>query len=296
MDKIIITGASGNFGFSVVESLIHKGMPPNSIFAMTRNLSKTGKLVSLNVNIVHGDYDDHGTMLKAFSGMDKMLFISSDETQGRSEQHLRVVEAARESGIKHILYTSIEHKKVNFSLMDFVLSSHLETEKSIKDSGMDYTILRNGLYMELLPYFLGENVLENGIFLPAGEGKITFTLRREMAETAAIILATKGHENKTYHISGEGISFSQIAKEISNITGKNVTYLSPPLDTFLHVMTNHGVPRMYAKMIGGFSAAARQGELEGGSQDMQKILGRKPLAMKEYLEEIFFWKLLNNIG
>ncbi len=296
MDKILVTGATGKYGFSVVELLVKNGVSASSIYAMARREGKTKRLKSLKVNIVLGNYDDYSSMLTAFTVIDKLLFVSSGEMENRAEQHIQVVNAAKESGVKHIFYTSIGHKTVNFSLIDFVLGSHLATEKAIKDSGMDYTILRNGLYMDLLPYFLGENVLENGIFLPAGEGKITFTLRKEMAETAAKVLASKGHKNKIYNISGIGISFSEIAKEICNITGKNITYLSPPLDTFLHVMTNRGMPKKYAKMIGGFSAAAREGELEGGNSEMERLLGRKPLAVKEYLEEIFFWKLLNSIG
>lgn len=127
----MVTGATGNYGSFVVESLIEMGTSPKSIYALTRNQSNIKKLVSFDVNIVVGDYDHYETMLSSFLGMDKLLFVSSNEILGRNEQHLRVVEAAKNSGVRHILYTSLEHNKSNFSIMDFVLSSHLETEKPL---------------------------------------------------------------------------------------------------------------------------------------------------------------------
>lgn len=188
----------------------------------------------MNVNIVFGDYNHYSSMLNAFAGIDKLHFVSSDELENRSEQHIQVVNAAVESGIKDILYTSQEHKEVNLSLIEFILSSHLATENAIKGSGMNYTILRNGLYMDILPSFLGENIFKYGIYLPAGNGKMGFALRSEMAETAAKILISKKHKNKTYNLSGDSYSFSEIAEYISQITGRNITYLSPGLSILIY--------------------------------------------------------------
>lgn len=294
-DKIIVTEATGHYGYAVIESLIENGVNESLIYAMARDYTKVEKLKSLNVNIVFGDYNNYNSMLKAFSGIDKLLFVSSDELENRSEQHIQVVNAAVESGIKNILYTSQEHKEVNFSLIEFIISSHLATENAIKASGMYYTILRNGLYMDILPSFLGENIFKYGIYLPAGNGKIGFALRSEMAETAAKVLISKNHKNKTYNVSGGSYSFSEIAEYISQITGKNITYLSPSLDAFLNTMIDQGMPKRCAKMIGGFAAATRQGELESDGLQMEKLLGRKPLTVKQYLEEIFIWNLLSSV-
>jgi len=199
------------------------------------------------------------------------------------------VSAAKEVGIKDILYTSQGHKEINLSRIEFILSSHLATESAIKASGMNYTILRNGLYMDMLPLFLGDDIFKYGIYLPAGKGKICFALRSEMAETAAKILISNKHRNKTYNLSGDSYSFSEIAEYISEITGKNITYLSPSLDAFLNTMIYQGMSKKCAEMIGGLAEATRQGELECDSMPMEKLLGRKPLTVKQYLEEIFVW-------
>lgn len=294
-DKIMVTGATGHYGYAVIESLLENGVNESLIYAMVRDYTKVEKLKSLNVNIVFGDYNNYSSMLKAFAGIDKLLFVSGDELENRNEQHIQVVNAAEKSGIKDILYTSQEHKEVNFSLIEFVLSSHLATENAIKASGMNYTILRNGVCMDILPSFLGENIFKHGIYVPAGNGKIGFALRSEMAETAAKVLTSKAHKNKTYNVSGDSCSFPEISGYISQITGKNITYLSPGLEAFLNIVINQGMSKRCAKMIGGFSAAARQGELESDGSQMEKLLGRKPLTVKQYLEEIFIWNLRSSV-
>ncbi|MGV3458975.1 MAG: hypothetical protein ACO1N9_00830 [Flavobacterium sp.] len=110
--------------------------------------------------------------------------------------------------MKHIVYTSRLQKTDRAdSAIKFIINSHLDTENAIKRSGMRYTILRNALYMDLLPAFLCESFYEDGIFLPAGEGKIVFALSSEMAEAAAAVLISDSHKNRTCDLSGNGVSF-----------------------------------------------------------------------------------------
>lgn len=288
MDKILVTGATGKYGKAVVESLIKKGVKKNYIYVMVRDKTKAADMISLGVNLVFGDYNYYTSMIRAFSDIDKLLFVSSNEVRHRSEQHKKVIKAAKKAGVKHIIYTSQQHKSDDRnSPIHFIVKSHLATEIDIMKSGMSFTILRNGLYLDMLPNFLGNKIIENGIFLPAGQGKIAFTLRSEMAETTANILISEGHKNKIYDISGSNISFTEIAEIISQITGKNVTYFSPSLEVFINTAANNGVPKMMAKMLGGFAAAAQQGELECKDSMMEKLLGRKPKVVEEFLKEMY---------
>lgn len=288
MEKILITGATGNYGYAVIEALINKGVDKTTIYAMARDKVKVDLLKTLGVNILLGDYNDYQSMIKAFSGIHKLLFVSSGEMKNRGTQHKQVVKAAKKSGVKHILYTSQIHKTDDpKSPMKFVMKSHLVTEIAIMKSGIDYTILRNGLYLDMLPLFLGKNVLENGIFLPAGNGKIAFTLRSEMAEVAANIITAEGHKNKIYDVAGNGVSFLEIASMIHHFTGKNITYVRPDLDTYIKSTIASGIPKEYAKMLGGFAMAAQQGELGGINSKMEMLLERKPASVEEFLEKMY---------
>ena len=159
---ILITGANGNFGSATIESLIQKGADKSTIAGMVRTEEKGKALKSKGIEVRIGGYDDYSSMLKAFEGIDKLLLVSGTDLPNRSEQQRSLVKAAKESGVDHILYTSGD--RVNDgkgSRMSFVLASHLDTEQAIKNSGMDYTILRNNIYLDMLPMpmYLGKQVL-----------------------------------------------------------------------------------------------------------------------------------------
>lgn len=288
MKKVLITGATGNYGYAVIEAFIKKGVDKKNIYAMARDEAKASLLTPLGINVVFGDYNDYNSMVKAFSGIDKLLFVSSGEMKNRSIQHKQVVKAAKKASVKHILYTSQIHETDDpKSPMKFVMKSHLATEIAIMKSGMYFTILRNGLYLDMLSLFLGKNVIENGIYLPAGNGKIAFTLRNEMAEVAANILNSDGHKDKIYDVAGKAVSFLEVAAMIYHITNKNITYVSPDIETFINTAVGSGIPKEYAKMIGGFSLAAKQGELAGLNSKMEELLERKPTSVEDFLVKMY---------
>ena len=197
--------------------------------------------------------------------------------------------AAKQAGVKHILYTSFTRKnETGGSPIEVVAQSHIETEKLIKASGIAYTILKNALYADVLPLFLGDKVLETGVFLPAGEGKVSFATRKDMAEAAAVILASLGHENKEYILAGDNnYSLNDVAVFLSELTGKEIPYTSPATEVYTETLTKAGVPLEYAGMFAGFGAAIAQGEFETVVTDLAALLQRKPTTLKEYLQSVY---------
>ena len=286
---ILITGANGHFGKATIESLLKKGTDKNQITGMVRKEANAAELKALGVSVRIGDYNDPNSLLEAFKNIDQLLLVSGTELANRTAQQTSAVQAAKAAGIKHILYTSVDrhHDKENSSI-SFILDSHIATEKAIKESGLPYTILRNNVYLDFLPAFLGEKVLETGIFLPADEGRVGFALRSEMAEATANILTSKGHENKEYNISGKHpISFTEVAKILTTITGKTIPYHSPDTKTYIDTLTKAGVPTEYAEVFAGFAAAAQQGELSAGNTDLEALLGRTPTSVEEFLKQTY---------
>lgn len=164
--------------------------------------------------------------------------------------------------------------------------AHIKTEKWLQESGLTYTILRTSLYMEYIPYFIG-NVLETGmIYLPAGNGKMSMALRSEMAEAAAVVLTTEGHENKSYHfVNSEAWGYEEIAVYITEATGKTIRYISPTGQEFRSALQQKGIamPEEYISII--LAQAAGEGEIL--SDDMEKLIGRKLTPMKAFLQKLY---------
>lgn len=286
---ILITGATGNYGNSTIDFLLKKGVSSTNIVALARDEEKAADLKSKGIEVRIGDYDNYVQLVTALKGIDKLLLISGSDIVNRSQQHQNVIEAAKESGVKHIVYTSFERKNESeTSPIAFVAASHIATENWIKSSSMHYTILRNNLYMDILPWFFGEKVMETGVFLPAGDTKAAFTLRDDMAEATANVLITEGHENKVYNFSNtENVSVGEMAASLSEIAGREVPYTSPSTEVYLETLTNANVPADYVGMFAGFSSAILQGEFTVEKTDLENILGRKPTTTKQFLSMVY---------
>jgi len=161
---ILVTGATGHFGKSTIDFLLKKGISSTNIVALVRDEEKAVDLKNKGVVLRIGDYDDYTSLITAFKGIEKLLLVSGSDILKRGVQHQNVVSAAKEAGVKHIVYTSFQGKnEQETSPLWLVAQSHLQTEVWLKESGMDYTILKNTLYMDLVPAFLGEKVVETGM-------------------------------------------------------------------------------------------------------------------------------------
>lgn len=286
---ILVTGATGHLGKATIEFLLEKGVAASEISALVRDEAKAQDLKAKGITLKIGDYDNYESLVSAFKGVDKLLLVSGSDVANRAKQQENGVLAAKEAGVKHILYTSFERKnETGTSPVSFLADSHLQTEKIIKASGMDYTIFRNNLYFDALPMFFGENVAESGIFLPAGETKSSFALRKDMAEATANVLIGQGHENKEYSFSNsEKVSVGDIAKSLGEVLGKDISYTSPSSEVYVEALSKAGVPEQYIGVFNGFAEAIKQGEFDITNNDLEKILGRKPATVKSFLTETY---------
>ena len=289
MNKILITGATGQLGKEVADALL-KTVDPSAIAVLARDASKAADLKARGVEIRIGDYSDYTSLVNAFKGIDKLYFVSGSDIPSRVEQHRNVVKAAKEAGVKHVVYTSFQRKNETASSpIAMVAEGHLAAEEALKASGLTYTILKHGLYMDMLPVFMGDKVLESGlIYQPAGEGKTAYVTRRDFAEAGAAVLTGTGHENKVYEAyASKTYSYQDIARILSSLTGKEIAYVSPGTEEFIQTLTGAGVPMEFAGMFAGFAEAIKQGEFEDTSHFLEDVLGRKLTTAEEYLKQVY---------
>lgn len=287
---IVVTGATGQYGNATINFLLQKGVASNQIVALVRNEASAERLKPLGVKVAIGDYDDYASLVNAFSGADKLLFISGSDIAKRLAQHQNVVSAAKEAGVKHIVYTSFQRKnETETSPLWMVAQSHISTEQWIKESGIAYTILRNNLYMDFLPGFIGEKVLETGVvYVPAENGKIAAVLRADMAEATATILSTSNHEGKVYNFTNtEAITYQAIADTITAVTGKAIQYVSPSASEYAQTLAKFQVPAEVIGIFSGFAVAQAQGELDVTSDDLTTLLGRKPVSVTDFISQVY---------
>lgn len=290
MNTILVTGATGHFGKAAIDALLKKGIDAKSIYALVRDEAKAADLKSKGINIKTGTYDDYKSLVSAFKGIDKLLFVSGSEVEKRVPQHENVVKAAKEAGVKHVVYTSfVSNNETSTSAIYMVADSHLKTEAWLKESGLAYTFMKNSLYLDFIPVFIGDKIFETGmIYYPGGEGKGAYVLRNEMAEIAANILTSDGHEGKSYKITGnKTYSYNDVAKIISKASGKTVNYIAPGPEEFVKTMKGFGLPDGLVTVVTAFATATANGEFEIVDTAAEKLLGRTPTSVEAFLTEYY---------
>ena len=220
---ILITGATGQLGKSVVEQLT-KRIAANQIVAFVRDKSKASVIKEKGVNLAVGNYDDVSSLDQAMRGVEKVLLISGTE-QNRIQQHQNVVDAAKRAGVQLIAYTSRAVKGQD-TASNPLMAGHFATEASIKSSGLNYALLRNALYMDVIPLYVGgEKVFETGIYLPTGDGRVSFALRSELGEAIANLLVDGDTESGIHELTAsEAWSYHDVANALTELSGRNVAY------------------------------------------------------------------------
>jgi NAD(P)H dehydrogenase (quinone) len=283
---ILVTGATGGLGHETIDCLL-KTTPAAEIAALVRDASKATDLVQRGVDVRQADYFDYPALVRAFRGVEKVLLVSAVAFTDRVQQHRNVIDAAKEAGVKHLFYTSIQRSS------DFVLAevteSDLATEAYLRASGLVYTILHNGYYSEGLAYLIGREVPAAEIRFPAGEGRIALVTRTDLAAATAALLISEGHDNQTYTLTGsQAYSFHDIARELSELAGRPIIYHSSEPAPYIAQQVAAGFPEPVANFFAQWGAATQHGMLAGTTDTVAQLLGHQPTSLREYLKAAYF--------
>lgn len=287
----MVTGATGALGMGVINALVSKSNAKN-IYALARSEEKAAALKKSGANVRIGDYDDYDSLLKAFKGIETLYMVSNTDVTRRMTQQNNVFDAAVEAGVGRIVYTSYQRKSESSdSPIRPVTQGHLHIEARLKESGLTYTILKHGTYAEMIPIFAGEDVLtKQVIYYPAGEGKISFVVRKDLAEAAAIILLdeTGKYDFKSLEFTGpEALSWGEIAEMMSAITNVPIKYVSPTVDEYIKAGTEAGVPAEYVNLFANFGKVIKAGENDKVSGTLEGVLGRERTSVQTYLKNTY---------
>ncbi len=273
--KIGVTGATGQLGKLVVEQLVNKAGKEN-IVALVRNPEKAK---DLGVEIRPFDYEQAGSLAGQLQGIDRLVMISANEIGKRARQHKNVLDAAKSAGVKWIVYTSLLHAD---STTISLAAEHLETEKMLKNSGIESTILRNGWYTENYTSSIGGAIAGGAFIGSAGSGKISSAARADYAEAAAAVVMDESYKGKVLELAGDvAYTLSDMAAEISRQSGKDIPYKDLPEDEYAKILESFNLPKLIAAAIASWDVSVSKGDLYDDSKQLSKIIGRPTTPMSE---------------
>jgi NAD(P)H dehydrogenase (quinone) len=279
---ILVTGASGHLGKQTINFLLKK-QPPVAVSALVRD---TAKATDLTVELRKGDYSDYASLVQAFKGVDTLILVSSATLENRVQQHVNAINAAKESGVKHIIYTSM--LKASPATKFTVGIDHVHTEAALKTSGIPYTILRNTFYIDVIPMLAGDALANGQWYFAGGKGKANFAARTDMAEALAnVAVNPAAHAGKIYEIaSAQTYSLTEVAAIVSKITGKEFAYTAISAEDQTAALKNAGLPDFVVGLLDSIAETIAVGELDHVDAALENLLKRKPLGLEEGLREI----------
>jgi NAD(P)H dehydrogenase (quinone) len=214
------------------------------------------------------------------------MLVSTHAFTERNAAHANVIDVAAQSGVEHLVFMPISHKKNSDFTMKEITEEDIFTKQKIKESGLTYTLAEHPPFLDVLGFYIGAKPDETGVRVPPGVGKFAAATRDDLAAAHAAILTGKGHENKTYTLTGDpAVSFSDIAKILSKIHGKEVPYIEISDEAYIELIKGNGIPDFVAAFVLKWVQGMSAGEWQGQTNHLETLIGHKPKTAAEYFNE-----------
>lgn len=277
LPDLAVTGSTGGLGGMVARQLVAAGSAQR---LLVRDAGRAPGLE--NAPAVVCSYSDSPAARAALEGVKVLFMVSAAETEDRLEQHRGFVDAAAAAGVQHVVYTSFygAAQDATFTLA----RDHYGTEQHIRDSGMDYTFLRNNFYLDFLPLLAGGDGVIRG---PAGTRVFSGVAREDIARCAVAVLRDPViHKGRTYNLTGpEELALADAARILTEGTGRSISYHPETVEEAYASRATYGAPPWQVDAWVSTYTAMAAGEMAGISPDIHGLTGRDPLSLAEFLKK-----------
>lgn len=277
-DPILVIGATGNVGREVVKSLHSLGFKARATAVNEKDAEKVPEEAGETVFFEFGKPE---TFAKAFDGVKKMFLMRPPAISDIETYIKPVIDYAAANGVEQMAFLSL------VGVEDRTYVPHYKVEQFMKASGVPYTFLRCGFFMQNLSTTHRIDVVEHDdLFVPVGKAKTAFIDARDIGAVAAHVLTTPGHDNQAYDLTGkEALTYYQVADIFTEVLGRKITYSNPSVFKFAWRMKKRGNPWGYVLVTSGLYFATRRGSAEEVCNGVQNLLGRDPITMRQFVED-----------
>lgn len=275
---ILVTAPTGKVGRRLIPLLARRGVT-------VRAASRSPVAGRPGIEPVRFDWADASTYEAARQGVEAMYLVPGPSPQAEHADYLRaLLDGAAGAGVKRVVLLSV------YSVDQAPPENPLRRiERAVESSGVPYTILRPGAFMQNFSewHFLraAESIrARDEITMPGGEGVVSWLSTEDIAAVAAIALTEDGHEGKGYSLLGpEPLTLRQIAEHISWVTGRRIQYVETDYRPLRDELVASGVPPETAEHNSQLAAFAFSSGVFGAlSDDILQVTGRPPVSFGEF--------------
>ena len=272
---LAVTGSTGRLGSRVARGLSELGVDQRLV---VRDPSKAPALPGSH--IATADYGDSGAVRTALTGARTVFMVSAAETPDRVQQHLTFIDAAIDAGVERIVYVSFfgASPTATFTLA----RDHWATEQHLRSVGVAHTIVRNNIYADFTPHFIGTDGSIRG---PARDGRAAVVAQADIAEVAVAVLTSDGaYDGRTLNLTGpEALKIDEIAAILSDHIGRTVTYIPETIEEAYASRAVYGAPPWQVDAWVSTYTAIAAGELSTVSEDIPEVTGHPAMTLKQVL-------------
>ncbi|WP_250444505.1 SDR family oxidoreductase [Actinotalea sp. C106] len=270
---LAVTGATGKVGGLVARAIAEAGVPQR---LLVRDPRRAPDLPGAEVRQVAYGQD----AMQALEGVEVLFMVSGAESADRVGEHRAFIDDAAEAGVDHVVYTSFLGASPTST---FLLGrDHAATEEHLRRAGLRHTLLRDNLYLDVLPEFVGPDGALRG---PAGDGRLGAVARADVARVATtVLLDPRRHEGRTYDLTGpEALTLDEVAATITEVTGREVRYVPETLDEAYASRSTYGAPDWQVDAWVSTYTAIAAGEMAAVTDHVERVTGQPPLSLRELL-------------
>lgn len=280
---IAITAASGRLGHAMLRELSRQGRA--DVVAVARD---PRRVQVPGIETRPGDYGSVAGMAAALAGIDTVVMISAPVAGGaeRIPLHRNVIEAARQSGVRRVLFTSVIGNGLEMDTwFGATQQVNRQTEADLQGSGLEWVIGRNGLYLELDLVQMRKSA-ETGVYSnPAGSGRCPYLTIDEIAYAFARLAVDRQQAGQIYNITSENLTQAELLGLACGIFGMDVRYEAlgdeACIAKFRALMPERG--EAVARMLTGCFQSIRAGAFDVPSH-FREAAGRPPKTVRQMLE------------
>jgi NAD(P)H dehydrogenase (quinone) len=279
-----ITGASGALGRRTAHYVL-EAHPPTDVVLFSRTPASLSDFTKAGATVRRADLDQPDTLAQAFRGLDVLLLISTDAIGRRAPQHEAAIAAAATAGVGRVVYTSTANADRTFpAQMRPLTDDHAATEKALRRAGPSWTVLRNAFYFEATAEAWAQAGVTGQLVSNNGSGRYAPVSRDDCAAAAAAALTTDGHDNVISDITGPRLVDDEaVCAALAAHHGRPIDVMHVTDEDYERGLLAAGLPADIASLLTGFGASIRTGLMETPLGDTEKLTGRTPTGIEEFL-------------